>query len=232
MSKKILITQSNYIPWKGYIDAVIQSDYYVVFDEMQYTRRDWRNRNQIKTPNGLQWLTIPVEVKGKYSQKINETKIADKSWAEKHWKSLIHNYSKAKYFQETKSVVEEWYQKASRFDFLTDVNVYFLQEILQFLDYHTEVHFSKNFDLLEGKTERLVSICKELGGTDYYTGSAAKAYMNEDLFYKEGINVHYLDYSCYEEYQQLHGVFVHEVSILDMIFNLGKNTKQYLKSTK
>ena len=79
MEKKVLITQSNYIPWKGYFSAISKVDVFVVYDEMQYTKRDWRNRNLIKTPNGLKWLSIPVEVKGKYFQKINETKVSDKN---------------------------------------------------------------------------------------------------------------------------------------------------------
>ena len=98
--KKVLITQSNYIPWKGYFDAIAIADEFVVYDDMQYTRRDWRNRNLIKTKNGLEWLTIPVEVKGKYFQKIRDTKISDPKWAIKHWSIISQNYAKAKYFNE------------------------------------------------------------------------------------------------------------------------------------
>ncbi|MFW5835685.1 MAG: WbqC family protein, partial [bacterium] len=98
--KKIAILQSNYIPWKGYFDIINYVDEFIVYDDAQYTRRDWRNRNLIKTPRGLKWLTIPVEVKGKYTQTIYETKIADKNWAEKHWKSIRHNYNEADCFEE------------------------------------------------------------------------------------------------------------------------------------
>ena len=90
---RVVIVQSNYLPWKGYFDLINNGTHFVIYDEVQYTRRDWRNRNKIKTDRGLSWLTVPVEVKGKYFQKISETKIASKDWAEEHWASFVHNYS-------------------------------------------------------------------------------------------------------------------------------------------
>ena len=90
--KSCIITQSNYIPWKGYFDSINQVDIFVIYDDMQYTKRDWRNRNYIKTPQGLKWLSIPVEVSGKFHQKINETLISDKSWNRSHWESIKQNY--------------------------------------------------------------------------------------------------------------------------------------------
>ena len=98
MSITVSILQSNYIPWKGYFDLINMSDVFVIYDDMQYTKRDWRNRNKIKTPNGLNWLTIPVQVKGKFYQKINETVISDSHWGDKHWRTITHNYNKAKHF--------------------------------------------------------------------------------------------------------------------------------------
>ncbi|MGQ9863207.1 MAG: WbqC family protein, partial [Bacteroidia bacterium] len=98
--KKIAISQSNYIPWKGYFDNIAQVDEFILYDDVQYTRRDWRNRNCIKTPQGLQWLTIPVESKGKYFQKIKEVKVSDTRWAKEHWKSIQLNCAKAKCFRE------------------------------------------------------------------------------------------------------------------------------------
>ena len=129
---KVLITQSNYIPWKGYFDAINRVDVVVLYDEMQYTRRDWRNRNKIKTPQGLKWLTIPVDVKNKYFQKINETKIKDKSWAAKHWKTIQHNYSNALFFKEYKMFFEHLYQRASTLEFLSEINYLFLTFMISF----------------------------------------------------------------------------------------------------
>ncbi|MCW8896653.1 MAG: WbqC family protein [Flavobacteriales bacterium] len=227
--KKVLITQSNYIPWKGYFDNIDSVDEFVVYDDMQFTKRDWRNRNQIKTPQGLLWLTIPVEVKGKFHQKINETKVADKNWRQKHWKTIVANYSKAPYFKEYKDVFEELYRKEN-INSLTNINLSFIQTINQILDINTKIIDSREFTLLDDKVERLIDICKKLNATDYYTGPAAKDYMDNKLFLEENINVHYFDYSKYPTYFQLYNDFTHYVSIIDLIFNTGKNAKNYFKN--
>lgn len=225
----ILITQSNYIPWKGYFDAINISDTFVVYDDMQFTKRDWRNRNLIKTENGSKWMSIPVEVKGKFFQKINETKVADKSWSKSHWELLKQNYRKAKFFNETKDFVEELYMNANH-DFLTDINMHFISNICDFLEINLNIKSSTEFELKEERTERLAHICKALGGTDYYSGPAAKAYMEENIFKEAGINLHYFDYSGYPEYSQLHPPFEHGVTVLDLIFNEGTNAKNFLKT--
>src|SRR6056297_2335313 len=98
VEKKVAIIQSSYIPWKGYFDIINSVDEFIIYDNVQYTRRDWRNRNLIKTPNGLKWLTIPVAVKGRYYQAIRDTKVSDKDWPNIHWKSIKHHYSKAPCF--------------------------------------------------------------------------------------------------------------------------------------
>lgn len=229
--KKIIITQSNYIPWKGYFDSINMADEFVIYDDMQFTRRDWRNRNQIKTKDGVKWLTIPVDVKGKYFQKIKETRISEPDWAEKHWSTIIHNYSKAKYFNDYRKIFEELYLNNPE-EYLSKVNYNFLKAVCDILGIKTKMIWSDEFNLLEEKTERLVDICKTLGATDYYSGPAAKAYMNEELFEKENITVHYFDYSGYPEYAQLHGEFTHAVSIIDLIFNEGPNATKFMKSFK
>jgi hypothetical protein len=227
--KKVIITQSNYIPWKGYFDAINMVDEFIIYDDMQYTKRDWRNRNKIKTKDGVQWLTIPVEVKGKYFQKINETRISDPAWAKQHWNTIFHSYLKAPHFNLYKQQFEEAYLGCST-DLLSEVNHSFLKLICGILGITTPMRWSSEFELGEGKTERLVDICKKIGATDYYSGPAAKNYMDESLFEKEGIRVHYFDYSGYPPYSQLHGEFTHEVSILDLLFNEGPDAKKYMKS--
>lgn len=229
MSKSILITQSNYIPWKGYFDNINSVDEFVVYDDMQYTKRDWRNRNQIKTPQGLLWLTVPVEVKGKFFQKINETQVSEIKWGEKHWKTIVANYSKAPYFKNYKDVFESLYRNES-LNNITNINIAFIKAINSILNITTKITDSRDFDLAEGKTERLVDLCKKCNATDYYTGPAAKDYMDEQLFLNEQINVHYFDYSNYPIYTQLFGEFSHYVSILDLIFNTGENSKTYMKT--
>ena len=227
MNKKGIITQSNYIPWKGYFDSIKNVDVFVVYDDMQYTKRDWRNRNLIKTESGLKWLTIPVEVKGKYFQKINETKIAEKDWPINHWNIIKQSYKSAKYFKETSDWLEPIYKNCN-FNYLTDVNMYFINSINEFLGIKTEILYSSNFELAEEKTQRLVDLCKELKITEYYSGPAAEAYMEIEKFTSENINVNYWNYQNYPKYTQLHGDFEHGVSIIDLIMNEGTNSNYYL----
>jgi len=225
---KVLISQSNYIPWKGYFDNIAACDCYVVYDDMQYTKRDWRNRNYIKTEQGLKWLSIPVEVSGKYFQQINETKISDKNWNSSHWSQIESAYKKAPYFKEFGPWIKELYMNAN-FAYLTEINTFFLTEFCQFLGIQTKFRDSREFQLPEGKTEKLLSICKELNTNEYFTGPAARNYMDESLFEKEKIKIQYFDYSGYKEYSQLHGSFEHGVSIIDLIMNTGTDSKNYLK---
>lgn len=226
--KKIVITQSNYIPWKGYFDAIAIADEFVIYDDMQYTRRDWRNRNLIKTAVGTKWLTIPVVVKGKYFQKINETQVSDFDWNKKHWNVIREHYSKAPHFNEFKDFFEDLYL-GTKERFLTEINVRFLKAICEILEIQTNFRFSSEFTLKEERSERLVSVCKELNGTDYYSGAAAKSYMNEQVFIDSNVKVHYFDYNNYPEYFQQYKPFTHNVSVIDLLFNTGKEAKNYLK---
>lgn len=227
--KKILITQSNYIPWKGYFDAINSVDEFVLYDDMQYTRRDWRNRNRIKTPQGVKWLTIPVEVKGKFSQKINETKVSEPNWAEDHLKSILMNYAKAPAFAEIKDWVIHLYRNVPS-DNLSEINYWFLKEITAWMNIPVRFSFSSEYILEEERTERLVSICRQLQATDYYTGPAARVYMEEEKFNQSNIQVHYFDYSNYPEYDQLYPPFDHGVTILDLLMHTGRNFSNFMKT--
>ena len=170
-----------------------------------------------------------MDVKGKYFQKINETKISDPSWSTKHLNSLKHNYSKAKCFKEVIDFIEDLYLTVPQTT-ISEVNFHFLSKICGFLGINTKLSFSSEYKLLEeGKTERLVDLCRQLKATDYFSGAAAQGYMDETNFEKENINVHYYDCSGYIEYEQLYGDFEHGVSVLDLMFNEGKNAKNFLK---
>ena len=228
---KVIITQSNYIPWKGYFDSINLVDEFIIYDDMQYTKRDWRNRNIIKTSTGNVWLTIPVEVKGKFFQKINETKVSEKDWNITHWNTIINAYSKATYFKEFKPFFEELYLNCTT-EYLSEINFRFIEAICKLLNIKVTFKWSSEFILAEEKTQRLVNICKDVKATDYYSGPAAKNYMDESLFNNEHINVHYFDYSNYPAYNQMHGEFTHEVSIIDLIFNEGENANNYFKYLK
>ena len=228
MALKVAITQSNYIPWKGFFDSIRMVDVFVLYDDMQYTKRDWRNRNLIKSPEGSKWLSIPVEVKGKYFQKINETRISDPSWSRQHWMTLKHTYGKLPGFQIYGPIFEELYTRD--FELLSEVNFTFISTICEILNIKTEIRWSSQFQLPEGKTERLVSICKDIGATEYFTGPAAKNYMDESMFENEGIEVNYYDYSGYPDYPQIFPPFTHAVSVLDLLFSVGDQTSHYMKA--
>lgn len=225
---KVLITQSNYIPWKGYFDSIRHCDVFVVYDDVQYTKRDWRNRNKIKTPSGLKWLSIPVIVKGKYFQKIKDTIIADESWTRTHWNILEQNYRKSAFFKEMAEWIEPLYKNCN-LKYLSDINIYFIEEINKFFGIDTKIRLSSEFNLDDDKTERLVNICKKLKATDYYSGPSAKNYIKEEEFENNKIKLHYWDYSGYREYPQLYPPFEHSVSVLDLIFNMGRESTKFLK---
>jgi hypothetical protein len=184
--KKVAVVQSNYIPWKGYFDLINLVDEFILYDDMQYTRRDWRNRNIIKTPRGPIWLTIPVEVKGKYFQKIKDTTISDPNWGKTHWTTIVHNYSKAKYFAMHREVFENLYLSSEE-RFLSRVNYLFLTAICEILDIKTKISWSMDYNPGSGKTERLVDLSKQAGATEYVSGPRAKDYLQEELFTNEGI---------------------------------------------
>ena len=231
MSKKVAILQSNYIPWKGYFDLINSVDEFILYDDMQYTRRDWRNRNKIKTQNGLEWLTIPTVVKGKYHQKIRETRVDEHKWPKKHWRSICHAYTNSPYFTDFKDQFEELYLgKAPNLDLLSDINYLFLVSINRILGIETDIRWSSEFDLMNGKSERLLGICKDSGASTYVSGPAAKDYLNEAIFNAEGLGVEWFNYDNYPEYRQNFGDFEHFVTILDLLFNTGPDAKQYMKS--
>ena len=227
--KKAAILQSNYIPWKGYFDLINMVDVFVLYDDMQYTRRDWRNRNKIKTSNGLKWLTIPVDVKGKYYQKIKDTKISDKNWAVSHWDNIKQNYSKTAYFNHYKDFFENLYKNCTE-QYLSEINYKFIKEINSLLGINTEIRWSSEFALHEGRTEKLLGICKDCNADVYISGPAAKDYFDDSIAEKENIAVEWMDYSNYPEYNQNFPPFEHGVSIIDLIFNTGDDAVKYMKS--
>ena len=226
--KKIAILQSNYIPWKGYFDLINMVDEFIFYDEVQYTKNDWRNRNKIKTPQGIQWLTIPVRQES-LEQKIKDTKISDKKWNIKHWRTISQNYSKSKYFKDYKDIFEELYLTCDE-EYLSQINYKFITTINEILEIKTKLSWSSEFELVDGQTEKLLGICKDCNADIYLSGPAAKDYFNEELAKQENIKVEWMDYSGYKEYEQLNPPFEHGVTILDLIFNKGDRAKEFMKS--
>ena len=226
--KKVAILQSNYIPWKGYFDLIAAVDEFILYDDVQYTRRDWRNRNQIKTPQGLQWLTVPVLVKGKYHQKIRDTKIDGLDWGLLHWKTLAQNYRRAPHFEEIAALLEPLYLKES-YTHLSQLNRRFIRIVCDYLRIKTVIRNSWDYILLDGKTKRLADLCVQANGTEYISGPAARGYIEEHIFTERDIKLTWFDYSGYQEYSQLWGEFINEVSILDLLFNCGKEAPRYMR---
>ncbi|EEO25469.1 WbqC family protein [Helicobacter winghamensis] len=227
--KKIAISQSNYIPWKGYFDLINSVDEFVIYDDMQYTRRDWRNRNLIKTPNGVKWLSIPVEVKGRFTQAIKEVKVVNMQWKREHLESLRHNYSKALYFRDYFAWFEELLMGTTSV-YLSEINAKILKEINALLGIVTKISYSWDYELFGDKTQKLINICKQTGASEYISGPSAKNYIDENLFKESNIKLSWFDYDNYPQYTQLYPPFIHNVSVLDLLFNTGKNASFYLKS--
>ncbi len=226
--KKVAILQSNYIPWKGYFDLIAAVDEFILYDDMQYTRRDWRNRNQIKTPQGVQWLTVPVLVKGKYHQKIRDSEIDGADWAAAHWKALSINYRRTPHFDEIARWLEPLYL-VETYTHVSQLNRRLIEAICGYLGITTVIKNSWDYALLEGKTERLVDLCVQGGATEYISGPSAKNYVQEQVFSDAGIKLTWFDYAGYPEYPQAWGDFVHGVTILDLLFNCGKDAHRYMR---
>jgi hypothetical protein len=229
--KSVAIVQSNYIPWKGYFDMIGMVDEFILYDDVQYTRRDWRNRNRIKTTSGVQWLTIPVEVKGKYTQRVRDVVVSEPAWARTHWRTLLHQYTAAPHFRELKPTVEGWYDAVADMKHLTDINEYFLRAICGVLEIPTTISRSSDYALAEGRSERLLDLCVQTGATTYLSGPAARTYLDEKLFQDAGIAVRWMEYNGYPEYPQLHPPFEHGVTVLDLLFNtgVGASARSFMK---
>jgi hypothetical protein len=221
--KRVAIVQSCYIPWKGYFDLINGVDEFILYDDLQYTKRDWRNRNRIKTPNGTAWLTIPVKMKGRYHQEIRDVVVSDRKWADRHWKTLCLNYARAPYFETTRSVFHDLYKECGEETHLSRINFRFLRAVVDRLGIDTRITWSTDYGpAVEGRTERLVHLCSQAGASEYLSGPAARAYLDESLFQEQGIRVCWMDYGGYPEYDQLFSPpFIHEVSIIDLILNEG-----------
>jgi hypothetical protein len=228
--KRVAVVQSNYIPWKGYFDLIAAVDEFILYDDMQYTRRDWRNRNLIKTPQGLQWLTVPVKVKGRYTQRIRDTEVDGIQWAESHWKALAQNYRRAACFDEVASWLEPMYrERAPRFTHLSALNRALIEAVCARLGICTRISNSWDYSLADGKSERLADLCTQAGATAYVSGPSARNYLERQPFDERGIEVVWFDYEGYAEYRQQWGAFVHGVSVVDLLFNEGAGARDYLR---
>jgi hypothetical protein len=223
--KRVAIVQSNYLPWKGYFDLIASVDEFVLFDDMQYTRRDWRNRNCIKTPAGLQWLTVPVQVKGRFEQPIRDTRIDGSAWVDSHCKALAHNYRRAPAFEYTAAWLEPLLRR--RWTHLSVLNRALIEAVCARLGIRTRLSNSWDYELQGERSERLASICAQAGAGVYVSGPSARNYLELVAFERHGVAVEWFDYGHYPQYPQLWGAFEHGVSILDLLFNCGDEAPRF-----
>jgi hypothetical protein len=226
--KTVVILQSSYIPWKGYFDLINLADEFIFYDDVQYTRLDWRNRNKIKTSAGLKWLTIPVGYNMDW--KICEVEMKNQLWKKKHKKSIEQNYSRAAHFEEFRNILDELYDNDQ--SNLSAFNQKAIMAISKVLGINTKFRDVRDYSPVGYRTERLIDLLKKSGADKYISGPSAKNYLAENRFEEEGIKLEYFSYEGYPEYRQLHGAFVHEVSVIDLIFNEGKGAIKFMKSFK
>jgi hypothetical protein len=231
-TRRTAIVQSNYIPWKGYFDMINHVDEFVLLDEVQFTRRDWRNRNRIKTPAGLRWLTIPVESSGRFTQRIDETRIADPSWAVSHWSAIDQAYRRAPHFDAVASSLGPVYESLASEESLSAVNLELLRAVCGMLGIHTPISYSTDFETGDERSQRLLDICLATGATEYVSGPAASGYLDVGRFERAGIAVAWFDYSGYPAYPQPHGDFEHGVSVVDLLCCTGPAARGLLRTTR
>ena len=229
MTKTVAIVQSSYIPWKGYFDLVRSVDEFVILDDVQYSKGSWRNRNRIKTPDGVRWLTIPVQFSLRHRTPVYQVETVDGQWANKHWRTLRQSYAEAEHFGRYAPSIEAAYDRAALESRLSAVNLAFIHALCRILAIDTPITDSRDYPSDESATGKLVAICRAAGATRYLSGPSARDYLEPARFDQAGIELEFFDYSGYPRYRQLHGPFKHRVSVLDLIFNEGPRAPELLR---
>jgi len=231
MGKRVAIVQSCYLPWKGYFDLIRLVDEFILYDDVQYTSRDWRNRNQVKSPTGRIWLTVPVHVERAHEQLIQEVQVSDQAWRRKHWKTLVHCYARAPHFRAYADRIEALLLEGDEI-YLSRINHHLLGGICGLLGIGTRLRWSTDSRGEGSKTERLVSLCRQAGATTYLSGPSAQAYIDVAQFAAAGIALEYMDYEGYPEYEQLYPPFEHHVSFVDLLFHTGGDARRCMKALR
>ena len=224
---RVVILQSNYLPWKGYFDLIHDADLFVYYDEVQYTKNDWRNRNRICSKNGLQWLTIPI-AKAAVKQKISEVSLPEGNWQGDHFKSLYYAYKPAPYFHQLEPLLQEVYQ-GQTWTNLSALNRHLIERIAGMLGIQTRFADVRDYAVEGDRVSRLVNLLQQVGATHYLSGPSARDYLagSEPLFAQAGIELAYKDYSGYPPYRQLSEPFEPAVSIVDLLANLSLEQVQH-----
>lgn len=224
---RVVINQSNYLPWKGYFDLIHDADVFIFLDDVQYTRRDWRSRNRIKTRNGLLWLTVPVG--DDINRLINEVPLPAGPWGQKHWESIRHAYRESPHFSAYAPYLAEVFARPPS-PTLSGFNQSLISTIARdFLGIrHTRFMDSAAFRVEVAKQDRILALLKAVGATTYISGPAARSYLREEDLAAEGIELIWKDYSGYPAYPQPHPPFEHAVSIIDLLFATGPEAANHI----
>ena len=227
----VSIHQPNFIPWLGYFYKIYKSDVFVILDNVQFTKNGFTNRNRIKTPQGENWLTLPVVQSGKFGQNITDCVIFNKPLhTKKIITSVMSNYKKTRYFDAYFDKLAIILTEAD--DNLCLLNIALINWILSELEVSTKIVKASDLDNVKGEsTDRLVSICKQLSGTKYLMGLGAKKYQDDELFTKNKIEIINTPFK-YPNYDQLWGEFIPNLSVIDVLFNCGPLTKVILKNSE
>jgi hypothetical protein len=225
------ILQPGYLPWLGFFEQMYRSDIFVLYDDVQYDKEGWRNRNRIKTVNGVQWLTVPVLVKFSDRPLINDIRINNEvNWRKKHLTSIKQNYGKAPFFKDYNELFEEAYSR--EWDYLIDIDLYFIMRLGESLGMgEKRVIRSSTFEVKGERIERLIRLCKYFGADTFYEGAAGRNYIDEGAFLKEGVRVEFQDYQ-HPNYHQLYGEFIPNLSVIDLLFNHGRESLSILTNQK
>ena len=219
---RVGVIQSNYLPWKGYFDIIHDVDLFVFYDDIQYTKNDWRNRNRVKTPSGPAWLTIPAGRDQR--RRICDVELPKDSWSRRHWRTLAQNYRGTPFFARYRDFLEDIYL-SRRFTHLSELNQFLIRHIArEVLGMTTRFADSRDYDLHGERMDRLQDLLLKVGATCYVSGPSARQYLDETSLREASIDLVYKDYSGYPEYAQPFPPFVHEVSILDLLFCCGPDS--------
>jgi hypothetical protein len=218
--KVIGILQPGYLPWLGFFEQLQASDIFVIYDDVQYDKHGWRNRNRIKTPSGPQWLTVPVLVNLSRQPLILEVKINNReNWRKKHFSSIRQNYAKAPFFSRYIDFFEEVYQRD--WEYLIDLDMYLIVKLAEFLGIEADkIVRSSTLGVAGDRITRLIGICQRMGAAVFYEGASGRNYIDAEAFRQQGIRVEYQDYRQ-PVYPQLYGDFIPNLSIIDLLFNCG-----------
>ncbi len=222
---RVAISQSNYLPWKGYFDIIHDVDLFIFYDDVQYTTRDWRSRNRVKRAGGTQWITVPVS--GSRRQLIHDVKIADPRFAGKHYRTLRQSYGRTRYFERYREFLDKTFVDTS-WRSLSELNQRTIRDIARLLGIEAQFADSRQYRARGAKTDRLLDILGKVGATSYVSGPAAAGYLDEPRFGDAGIELVYKDYSGYPEYDQIHPPFDHQVTVLDLLFHTGPDAPHYI----